>query len=172
MPLQQAPLDKFSAAEGERCLTDCKGSPGFPLRWLGDGVSLLLGWEFRLSTQVEKPQVTLAGGADITYCCSLGGRHWYCRWWVVVNIVLTLLGLLSHHPSQIKRGESPHYHTGQWGVRGIMYFRCLVTTWEGFPSGPLLVHMGQVHGFPVFCYSRKFVWKLSLFLDCYFPGPL
>lgn len=109
MPLQQAPLDKFSAAEGERCLTDCKGSPGFPLRWLGDGVSLLLGWEFRLSTQVEKPQVTLAGGADITYCCSLGGRHWYCRWWVVVNIVLTLLGLLSHHPSQIKRGESPHY---------------------------------------------------------------
>lgn len=37
----------------------CGGSPGFPLRWLGDGVSLLLGWEFRLSTQVEKPQVTL-----------------------------------------------------------------------------------------------------------------
>lgn len=77
----------------------------------------------------------------MTYYCFPGGLHRYCRWWVVMNI-LTLLGLLRYHPSQRKGAEPPHYHKGPWGIRGIMFLRCLVTASEGFPTGPLLVHMG------------------------------
>lgn len=55
-----------------------------------------------------------------------------------------------------EKEELSHYHEGQRESQGYYVLRCLVTTWEGFPTGILLDHIGAGPRFEFFVFCGVF----------------